>query len=364
LDGFYWGGRGVNTPAEDPSELSVREVYEMFLDAKQLDYTAETLRDYETRLRQFVEWCEDGERIEEMGEISGWHLEQFKLFRQGQDLAPTTMKGQMNSLKIWLEYAADIEAVDDMLPYKVQIPVLDQHEETDDTLLAADDAQELIQHYRNSRVEFASENHVILELAWFSGARLGALRALDVEDYQPDDHLVWFRHRPDRGDGTPLKKKVDGERPVGLPAETCEVLDTYVEHVRLQKRDEDGRRPLLCGRQGRPAASTIQNWAYQATLPCVAGPCPHGKTERTCEWTSRNSASKCPSSRSPHQIRTGSITWQLNSGLSYEAVGQRVNSDPDTLRRYYDKASDMEKLEERRRAFVDDLQFDSDNDSE
>jgi len=351
-------------PVEDPGELSVREIYEMFLDARQLDYTAETLRDYETRLRQFVEWAEDRDDIECIGDVTGWHLEQFKLFRQGQDLAPTTIKGQMTALKVWLEYAAGIEAVDEMLPYKVNIPKLDQHEETDDTLLEADDAKALIDHYRESRVKYAEENHVILELAWFTGARLGALRALDVEDYQPDDRLVWFRHRPDRGDGTPLKKKVGGERPVGLPSEACEVLDTYIEHVRPPKRDDDGRRPLLCGRQGRPAASTLQNWMYQATLPCVAGPCPHGKSDRSCEWTVRKNSSKCPSSRSPHQVRTGSITWQLNSGLSYESVGQRVNSDPDTLRRYYDKASDVEKLEQRRRAFVDELQFDSENDSE
>lgn len=350
----------MTAPVDDPGELSVREVYKMFLDAKQLDYTAETLRDYETRLRQFVEWCDD-EDIESMAELSGLHLEQFRLYRQGQGLAPTTMKGQMNSLKIWLEYAASIDAVDEMLPYKVNIPKLDQHEETDDTLLETEDAQALIEHYRESRVDYAEENHVVLELAWFTGARLGALRSLDIEDYQPDDRLVWFRHRPDRGDGTPLKKKVDGERPVGLPAETCEVLDTYIEHVRPAKRDEDGRRPLLCGRQGRPAASTLQNWMYQATLPCVAGPCPHGNEPRTCDWTARKNASKCPSSRSPHQVRTGSITWQLNSGLSYEAVGQRVNSDPDTLRRYYDKASDVEKLEQRRRAFVDQLGFESDD---
>lgn len=345
-------------PGEDPTELSVREVWEMFLDAKQIDYTEETLRDYETRLRQFVRWAEDQDDIEKIGDLTGWHLEQFKLHRQGQDLAPATMKGQMTTLKVWLEYAAGIEAVDDMLPYKVNVPKLSQTEETDDTLLAADDAHALLQHYRESRVKYASENHVALELAWFTGARLGALRSLDVENYQPDDQLVWFRHDPEE---TPLKKKLDGERPVGLPPETCEVLDVWIEQVRPEKRDGQGRRPLFAGRQGRPAASTLQNWVYQATLPCVHGPCPHDKEPRSCDWTERNKASTCPSSRSPHQVRTGSITWQLNSGLSYEAVGERVNSDPDTLRRYYDKASDLERLEQRRRAFVDQLEFDSDD---
>ncbi|EMA01836.1 phage integrase/site-specific recombinase [Haloarcula vallismortis ATCC 29715] len=348
------GGELVTAPVENPSELSVREVYEMFLDAKKLDYTDETLRDYETRLRQFVEWAEDQDSIGSIGDITGWHLEQFKLFRQGQDLAPTTVKGQMTSLRVWLGYAADIEAVDDMLSHKVNVPKLDQSDETNDTMLEADDARALINHYRNSKVKYASQRHVVLELFWFTGARLGAIHSLDVSDYQPDEQLVWFRHHPE---STPLKKKEDGERPVGLPAETCEVIDTYLAEVRTDKRDDSGRRPLLCGRQGRPAASTIQNWVYHATVPCIASPCPHGKEARSCEWTQRKNASQCPSSRSPHQIRTGSITWQLNSGLSFEAVGERVNSDPDTLRRYYDKASDVEKLEQRRRAFVDQLEL-------
>ncbi|WP_324662393.1 tyrosine-type recombinase/integrase [Haloarcula sediminis] len=344
----------TGAPIENPGDLSVREVYEQFLDAKQLDYTEETLRDYETRLRQFVHWAEDQEDITCIGDITGWHLEQFKLFRQGQDLAPTTMKGQMTSLKVWLEYAAGIEAVDDMLPYKVNIPTLSRREETDDTLLEPDEAHRILSHYRESRVEYASKGHVALEVSWYTGARLGALRGIDLEDYDPEKELIWFRHRPPE---TPLKKKDQGERPVGLPTAVCEVIDTYIESVRSRKRDETGREPLFCGRQGRLAQSTLRNWLYAATLPCVHTACPHSKDPESCEWTQLNHASKCPSSRSPHQIRTGSITWQLNRGLSFEAVGKRVNSDPDTLRRYYDKAAEVEKLEARRRDFVNKLGF-------
>jgi integrase len=345
-----------DVPVEEPSSLSIEELLELFEQAKQLDYTDETLRAYKQRLIRFVDWCEEQEDIQQAGDLTGWHLEQFKLFRQGQDLAPTTIKGQMTTLKAFLDYAAGIEAVDEMLPYKVNIPKLEQAEETDDTILEPDRAKALLEHYRSARVAYATFEHTALELAWYTGARLGALRALDLEDYKPDKQIVWFRHRPD-GDGTPLKKKQHGERPVGLPEPVCEVLDVFVRERRYDKRDGDGRQPLLCARQGRPATSTIQGWIYQATLPCVYRPCPHGNERRTCDFTRRDTASQCPSSRSPHQVRSGSITWQLNRGLSFEAVGERVNSDPDTLRRYYDKASEEQKLEERRRQFVDKLGF-------
>jgi len=346
----------ASPPVDDPSTLSVKEVYELFLDAKKLEYTDETLRDYESRLKQFVQWADERDDIETIGDITGWHLEQFRIFRQGQDLAPTTVKGQMQCMKIWLEYAADIEAVDEMLPYKVTIPKLDQHEETDDTLLEADAAEALIEYYRESRVKYASEEHIALELTWYTGARLGGIRALDLDDYSYDEEYLRFRHHPD---STPLKKKQDGERAVAIPSDVCEVLDAYIQSVRTQKRDDYGRDPLLCARQGRPALSTIQNWVYHATIPCRHSECPHDKTPATCGWTNRNDASQCPSSRSPHQVRTGSITWQLNKGLSFEEVAERVNSDPDTLRRYYDKASDLERMELRRRQIVDQLDFDT-----
>lgn len=78
--------------------------------------------------------------------------------------------------------------------------------------------------------------------------------------------------------------------------------------------------------------------------------CPHGNDRATCGYVDRNHASKCPSSRSPHRFRTGSITWQLNEGLSVEQVADRVNATPQVIRRYYDKATQKEEFEQRRRA--------------
>lgn len=343
--------------AHDPRSLTIQDAYEQFLQAKSLDYTDETLRDYETRLRQFVLWADERDDLETVGDITGWHIEQFKLYRQGMDLAPTTMKGQMSTLKRWLDYLASIDAIDETLPLKVNIPSLERQEETDDTMLEPEAAKALLNYYRDSRVHYASEEHTALELFWFTGARLGAIYGLDLDDYDSEAQFVEFHHRPESG----LKKKLQGERAVGLSSEVCEVLDTYISEIRTPGRDDQGREPLFCTESGRPAGSTIRNWVYHATIPCVHTPCPHDRHKRSCVWTERNLASSCPSSRSPHQIRTGSITWQLNRGLTFEQVGERVNSDPDTLRRYYDKASKREKMEERRREHLTKLDFEEDD---
>jgi hypothetical protein len=97
---------------------------------------------------------------------------------------------------------------------------------------------------------------------------------------------------------------------------------------------------------------------YLGTLPCLHSPCPHGNDPETCDYVDYSKASKCPSSRSPHQVRTGSITWQLNRGVPIEVVAERVNTSVRTLKRHYDQPTKREELEERRRQYVDRLNFD------
>jgi hypothetical protein len=55
----------------------------------------------------------------------------------------------------------------------------------------------------------------------------------------------------------------------------------------------------------------------------------------------------CPSSRSPHAIRTGSVTCHLNSGLDFEQVATRVDATTLTIRRHYDAADQSEEYEQR-----------------
>jgi len=272
------------------------------------------------------------------------------------------VQGQLATLQVFLKYLDRVGFVEQEVAESVDIPNLDREEVSSDERLAPEDAKPLLQFFRNSTARYGTPGHAMLELLWHTGARMGSVRGLDLEDYDPDEQYVAFTHRP--ATDTPLKNKHDGERLVGLPETVVDVIDTYVARERFEKRDEYGRRPLFCARQGRPSFSTIRGWTYLATQPCHYTACPHGNDRATCDYVDRNHASKCPSSRSPHRLRTGSITWQLNSGLSWEAVADRVNSDPDTLRRYYDKATDREKLEERRREHLNKLDLEEEEDDD
>lgn len=65
-------------------------------------------------------------------------------------------------------------------------------------------------------------------------------------------------------------------------------------------------------------------------------------------------ASKCPSSRSPHALRRGSITHHLREGTPEKVVSDRMNVSSDILERHYDRRSEREKMESRRE-FLRDL---------
>lgn len=347
----------------DPEELSPREAADRYLRRRRSDSTEKSVHGWEYRLKLFVEWCE-GVDILAVGDLRGYDIDEYYELRSSE-VAPVTLEGEMWTLKMFFEFLEDLGAVEDGLSESVRIPDINPEERSSDKKLDTDEAKALLSYYRQSEKDYGTRQHVFLELAWFTGARQGGLRALDLRDVRLDERpYVEFRHRPDSG--TPLKNKRQGERPVGLPPETADAVQAYIDKYRHDSRDDAGRQPLLTSTRGRPSSNTIRLWSYLATLPCSYGLCPHGKDPETCEWTAYAHASKCPSSRSPHQIRTGTITWLLNHGWPPQDVAERVNATKQTIEEHYDKATPEERrqrlrdrMEDRRRELVNDLNFDT-----
>jgi integrase len=167
-----------------------------------------------------------------------------------------------------------------------------------------------------------------------------------------------FVHRPDRD--TPLKNGVDGERIVGIPEQTASHIRGWLRN-RPKVQDDYGRDPLFTTQNGRAARTTLRESCYYATIPCHVVDCPHDQKKRTCDWSSLRYASPCPSSRSPHQVRTGSIVWQINQGIPKDVVAERANVSVDVLEQHYDHPTAEEAFLERRKRFVSHLDFDYDS---
>jgi len=324
-------------------DLAPVEAAERFIARRQNKNSEKTVRSYQNRLNGFVAWAEEN-GIESMRDLDGWWIDEYERHLEERDNAPTTVKGKMSALNQLLQYCATIEVVSEDLPDKCEPPKLSREEETSDEKLDSDDAREYLSFFRDSTQHYGTTQHVILELIWHIGGRIGCFRSLDYGDWNSDERKLTFRSRP----ATRLKKQGQHERNVVVCEPVADALDFWIERERPEKRDENGRRPLLTTTHGRASESSIRCWAYQATQPCLYTGCPHNRQRASCEYTQRQHSSKCPSVRGPHAIRTGSITWQLNNGLSYVKVAKRAAASPETIRRYYDKPDYDEELARRR----------------
>ncbi|WP_435093457.1 tyrosine-type recombinase/integrase [Halorubrum sp. N11] len=359
------------TSRQAPEEMSVRKAAQRYLRRRRADATEATVKSWKYRLKLFVEWCE-GIGLDHVGQLRGYDIDEYYEIRSAK-VAPATLEGEMWTMRMFAEYLEQIDAVEDGLSDSVRIPDINPEDRADETSLSTPAAMRLIEYYRASEQDCASRAHAFLELAWYTGARQSGLRALDVRDLNArfdEDEQSWveFRHRPDTD--TPLKNNRRGERPVGVPDEVARVVSEYVRENRFDTRDDHGRKPLIASAKGRPTENTVRVWSYGATQPCVAGGCPHDKDPDTCEWTQYANLSKCPSSRSPHPIRTGSITWQLNQGIPPEVVAERVDATVKTIENHYDWASKEDRWRryrdrmEQRQDYVDQLTENEDFDNE
>ena len=346
---------GTTDGGDRVPDLSPRDALSRWLNKLRVSKRESTVSAYHYRLKHFIKFCED-EGIDSIREVSGWDVETYETARRERGLEPITLNNELGTLKNFFEYCARIEVVDESLPERVVPPELETSDQVSDTRLHVDDARTLLEYYSNHEEVRGTRAHALLALAWYTGARLGALRGLDLGDYDRKEQCVEFIHRP--AQGTPLKNGPDGERIVGLPEEICTVVDRYIRRYRHDVWDEFGRQSLLTSEIGRGSVNAVRTWMYLATVPCLHSACPHGKDPETCEYLDYTQASKCPSSRSPHPVRTGSITWQLNRGIPPERVAERVNTSIEVLLRHYDQPSRMEEMRERRRPFLDRLTFD------
>ncbi|MCY4732468.1 site-specific integrase, partial [Natronomonas gomsonensis] len=212
-----------------PEDLTVRDAVQKYLGRLRRDRADATVDAYRLDLRQFVLWCED-EGIEQVSDLTGYDFELYETDRS-EEIASTSLENQMGLVKRFIEFCEDIGVVADGLHESVHVPRAPVSEQSRDDKLATEDAKTLLKHFRKrSNGLYGTKWHAVLEVAWHVGARIGGLRALDLDDYDSDFRVLEFRHRPNTG--TPLKNKLGGERDVGILPEVSEVLDTYIEEHR------------------------------------------------------------------------------------------------------------------------------------
>lgn len=319
---------------------------ELYLADRETEISEATLYSHSSRLGHFVRWCNSKE-IENLNELTGRKLHDYRLWRRNDgNLAPASEKTQMDTVRVFVKWLESVDAVDSDLHTKVRSPTLRDGENIRNVMLDSDHAKEVLEYLE--KYEYASRPHVVLTLMWHTMMRVGAVHALDVEDYDSNRQCIAIVHRPETR--TPIKNGERGERLVALSDLVCELLDDWIADCRPCTRDEYGRHPLVSTQEGRAHRSTLRGDSYRYTRPCIfTGECPHGRDLGNCDALAYTAAFDCPSSVSPHALRRGGITHHLNNDVPSTIVSDRANVTQSVLEKHYDRRNQREKMEQRRR---------------
>jgi integrase len=333
--------------------MAPTEAVDLYLEAREDDAADWTLTSHESRLRPFVEWCRTDGEIENMNDLSGRDLYHYRVWRREgnysdgevEELAPSTLETALSTLSRFLQFCGEIEAVHEDMYLKVPIPDLSGDDEVSDSKIVPDRVPPIVDYL--AQYHYASRTHVAVLLMWHTGARIGGLRALDLRDcYLDEKPGLQYVHRPETE--TPLKNDKGSERFNRIDPRVAEVLEDYIEGPRDDVLDDHGRAPLLTTTYGRVSPTCLRNNLYKVTRPCWIGEeCPHDKDPETCDWAYYDQASKCPSSRSPHDIRKARVTQYRNDGIHRGVVSDRLDASEAVLDKHYDRASEREKADRR-----------------
>ncbi|WP_423744772.1 tyrosine-type recombinase/integrase (plasmid) [Haladaptatus sp. SPP-AMP-3] len=318
------------------------EAVEWYLAERDPELSEKSLQNQRYRLDQFLAFCDERE-MDDLNSLTGRDLHRFRVWR-GEEIKTVTLRGELQTLRVFLEFCAAIDAVEPGMRERVHLPEVDPEDEARDEHLKTDRAEAILEHLE--RFAYASRDHVVVALLWHTGIRLGSLRSFDVGDFDPDAMCLDLRHRPETG--TPLKNKKAAERSIAVGPHYRDVIEDYLAHNHQKVTDDHGRRPLITSSQGRLSEGAVRETIYRLTQPCEIGECPHGEDPESCKARRHGKRAGCPSSRSPHGIRRGSITDHLRNGTPQEVVSDRANVSKDVLDQHYDERTEREKMEIRR----------------
>lgn len=326
-------------------DYTVGKLVDDYLAERENEVREATLTDQTYHLRAFSRWADDVE-LGPASNLNGFTVNQFKTWKREQrEIADITLYNTLMSVRGFLKWGERRELIEEGVHEKLEIPEVE--DPTRHTTIPPERANDIIRYYE--RFHYASTEHVLFHLLYHTGMRIGAVRALDVEDWDGKKRLLHIRDRPDTG--TPLKNKGEGERDVVIARDDlANALNDYIKQ-HDGKTDDHGRTPLFTSRVGRPTAQTLRHYVQSLTLPCkYEGECPHGKNPKTCIAARKQTrAYECPSAVSPHPIRRSAITHHLNSDVPKQHVSERMNVSVKVLDEHYNEQTHEESANVRRR---------------
>jgi len=325
-----------------------RKVRRMFLKNKRGEAKKSTARAYEYPTKHFVSFIER-EGIDSMRDVDGYLIEQWKNKRQ-DEVAPVTYQGNVKKIKTFIGFCERSNFITHGTFDAIDVPSIKTSDKSSDEQVDSAEAERLLDYL--DTYEYATRQHVLFSVLWQTGCRISGAIGLDVDDVSvvnTDEYVIDYSNRPESG--TPLKNDDGGERRVTITKELCALIEDYRQAHRHDVIDDYGREPLFTTESRRLTRQRAYKNFTALTRPCVyTDTCPHARDTDECEAARlKKKAFGCPSSKSLHPIRRGSITHHLNSGWPKQKVSERCDVSLDVLETHYNKQTKEDERQQRKK---------------
>lgn len=118
---------------DDLQPLGPEQAVELYVESRKDDTADWTRTSHTSRLRPFLEWCEEND-LDNLNTLDGRHRYEYRIWRRDGNysrskvdtLAGPTLQSSLSTLRRFLRFAATVEAVPEALYEKVPIPDLDK----------------------------------------------------------------------------------------------------------------------------------------------------------------------------------------------------------------------------------------------
>jgi len=328
-----------------------RQARSLFLKSKKDSLKESSYRAYRFPTKHFIQYLES-ENIVNIREVDGYVIENWKLTRKADGIAPATFKSNVKHVAVFVRWCERTNLVETGVGDQIVIPNIAIEDEASHKTVSKKRAEDILRYLE--KFEYGTRQHAIFYFLWQTGCRISGAITLDLDDFHPTESKIEFRDR--KTSETALKNGSRGERNVTLTDDLIRVLSDYIDISRDDVRDEYDRRPLFTTGSGRIRRQVVYKNVVGFTRPCVYdGGCPHNREIENCDAAqNKKKGYECPGSISMHPIRRGSITNHLNQGWPKEKVSERCDVSVSILEKHYNEQSKEDERQTRRK-FLDRL---------
>lgn len=333
---------------QSPSQTegkALQELYERFLTRRQ-NRSPATRAQYRRALLDFIAFAEY-RGVTTTRDVSTEIVDSYVDTLQKRYGADATILTYTKNVRGWLRWLNERGQCSEVVYRILDKDGLGLSPRARDEALPASKATTILKRLRQQRQ--GSLIHVLIELLWNGGLRIGGVHSLDVCDFDPNNSEIQLRHRPESE--TRLKNGSenedttgDGERNIELKESVIQAIAVYLNDERPSVVDDHGREPLFATQRGRATRSTLRRKVYEGTSCRWAQ---EDTDSQSCDGNCDPDADVCQYSYYPHAIRRGAIVHHLSGGLPPSIASERFDVSIQTLRKHYDPRTKRKRREDR-----------------